>query len=296
MKKLDINGIISSDDDLWKIKKVGYVSIIGRPNTGKSTFINTLLWQKISITSNIPQTTRKRVLGIYNDIDSQIIFFDTPWIHKSEKLFNQEINKWALNTIKDADLILYFIDSSRVFWDEEWYIKEIMDSLNKPVLKVYSKIDIESDLDMSDGFKISSLNNLWLDGLIDEIKTHLKDWNILYPTNYYTHQDMYFRISEIVREKIFLNTREEVPHSIFVDVVEIQDRDDLLKIQAYIYTETSSQKYIIIWKWGSLLSKIWSEARADLEQIFEKRIFLSLRVKQMEKWRKNENLIKKLLK
>ncbi len=137
MEKLDLNEILRNAPEI-KEKKVGYVTIIGRPNAWKSTFINTLIWEKISIVSNIPQTTRKKVIAIYNDDHNQIIFFDTPWVHKENKLFNDEINKQALNTLKDANVILYFIDSTRDWWEEENYIKTFLNDAKIPVIKVFT--------------------------------------------------------------------------------------------------------------------------------------------------------------
>lgn len=299
MQKLNLEDILKNTSDLTKEKKVGFVSIIGRPNAWKSTFINSLLWEKVSITTSIPQTTRKRVLAIYNDKDSQIIFLDTPGIHKSEKEFNKKINTVAIESIKDSDLIIYFIDSTRNWWDEENYIKEIISASNKTVLKVYTKCDLKPKINISEDkntLKISSISKQWFDELVEKIKSFLKTWPMLFWEDFYTKQDIFFRISEIIREKVFLNTKDEIPHSIYVWVEEIDDSKDILKIVAYIYTETESQKYIIIWKWWSLISKIGKEARLDLENIFEKKIFLALKAKSQKNWRKNEKLIKNLLK
>ncbi|PZM85683.1 GTPase Era [Candidatus Gracilibacteria bacterium] len=298
MQKLNLEDILKNTSDLKKEKKVGYVSIIGRPNAGKSTFINSLLGEKISITSSIPQTTRRKVLAIYNDEDSQIIFLDTPGIHKSEKDFNKKINEVALNSIQDSDLIVYFIDSTREGGEEEKYIKEEIAKSNKPILKVYTKSDLKSKINISKGentIKISSLNKNGFPELLEKIKSHLKIQTILFPEEYYTKQDIYFRISEIIREKVFLNTKEELPHSIYVGVEEIDDKEEILRIVAYIYTETESQKYIIVGKGGSLISKIGKESRLELEKVFEKKVFLALKAKSQKNWRKNEKLIKNLL-
>jgi len=217
----------------------------------KSTFINSLIWEKVSITSNIPQTTRKRVLAIYNDDDSQIIFFDTPWIHKNEKKFNEEINKQALSSMREADLVLYFIDSSRPKWDEEVQIEWFLEFVSSPIVKVYTKLDLPSKIEIPldrNSLKIASLEKYWFNELLETIKKHLKNGHPFYPDDYYTDQDIYFRISEIVREKVFLHTKEEVPHSTYVEIEEIDDQKDILKIQAYVYCETDSQRYILIWK------------------------------------------------
>lgn len=298
MKELDLNEILSKTVDL-KEKKVWYVAIVWRPNVWKSTFINSLIWEKVSITSNIPQTTRKRVLAIYNDNDSQIIFFDTPWIHKNEKKFNEEINKQALSSMREADLVLYFIDSSRPKWDEEVQIEWFLEFVSSPIVKVYTKLDLPSKIEIpldANSLKIASLEKYWFNELLETIKKHLKNGHPFYPDDYYTDQDIYFRISEIVREKVFLHTKEEVPHSTYVEIEEIDDQKDILKIQAYVYCETDSQRYILIWKSWNLITIIWKESRLELEKIFEKKVFLSLRVKTMEKWRKNEKIVKNILK
>jgi len=298
MKKLNLEDILKSTSDLTKEKKVWYISIIWRPNAWKSTFINSLIWEKISITTNIPQTTRKKVLAIYNDSDSQIIFLDTPGIHKSEKEFNKKINDVAINSISDSDLIMYFIDPTREGWEEEKYIKELISSTKKPILKIYTKSDLKAKITISSWenvIKISSVNKDWFEELLKKVKSFLKTWPLFFPEDYYTKQDIYFRISEIIREKVFLNTKEELPHSIYVWVDEIDEKDNLLRIVAYIYTETESQKYIIVWKWGSLIAKIWLESRLDLEKIFEKKVFLALKAKSQKNWRKNEEIVKNLL-
>lgn len=298
MIELNLQDILDNTSDLTIEKKVWYVAIIGRPNAWKSTFVNSLIWEKISITTNIPQTTRKKVLAIYNDEDSQIIFFDTPWIHKSERKFNEQINNVAISSFKDAEVILYFIDSSRDWWEEEKYIRSIMEMVNKPIIKVYTKTDLQSKINIPDNdniVKISSILKQWFDELLNKVKSHLKTWPIYFPEEYYTKQDIYFRISEIIREKAFLNTKEELPHSVYVWVEEIEDTDEILRIIAYIYTETDSQKYIIIWKWWSLIQTIWKEARIELEKIFWKKVFLALRAKSNKNWRKDEKLLKELL-
>lgn len=299
MKELHLEDILNNTADLHESIKVWYIAIIGRPNAGKSTFVNSLIWEKVSITTHVPQTTRKRVLAIYNDDDSQIIFFDTPWIHKSEKKFNQKINDVAVWSFQDASVILYFIDSTREWWEEEKYIRSILDMVNKPVIKVYTKTDLNAKINIPEASHIHKISSITQDGfwvLLDDIKTYLTKWPRLFPESYYTKQDIYFRISEIIREKVFLHTKEELPHSIFIWVDEIDEsRDDLLKIVAYIYCESDSQKYIVIWKNGSLIQKIWKQARIELENIFWKKVFLALRAKVKKNWRKDDRLIKDIL-
>jgi len=294
MQKLDKNEILSSVKDLQK-KKVWYVSIIWRPNVWKSTFLNSLIWEKVSIVSNIPQTTRKKVLWIYNDEDSQIIFLDTPWIHKNEKSFNQAINSEALKTLSKADVILYFIDSTRKWWEEEDFIKEAISTVNTPVMKIYTKSDLSSEINVPESwFYISSINKSWFDDVLSQIKIYLKEDFALFPEEYYTDSWVFFRISEIIREKVFLNTKEEIPHSSFVEVEEYEDKWHLLKVAANIYVESDSQKYIVVWKSWALITKIWKEARLELEWLYWKKVFLALKVKKLDKWRKKGNIIKRI--
>jgi len=299
MQELNLQDILKNTTDLTE-KKVWYVAIIGRPNAGKSTFINTLIWEKIAITSSVPQTTRNKILAMYNDEDAQIIFFDTPGIHESTKAFNSEINNQALSSLRDAEIVLYFIDSSRPSGTEEEYIADILTKINTPVYKVYTKRDLHPTIDIPTGeniFEISSFDNSWFQPLLDTIKEKLPTWPILFPEDYYTKQDIYFRVSEIIREKLFENLKEELPHSVFVAVEEIEDDERGMKrISAYIYTETESQKYIVIWKGWTLITKVWKEARIELEEIFWQKVFLSVRAKVRKNWRKDEWFIRKMLK
>lgn len=296
MEKLNLEDILSNSDYLNKEKLVWYVAIIWRPNTWKSTFVNTLIWEKISITSNIPQTTRRRILAIYNDEESQIIFFDTPWIHDSTKTFNLEINRQATESMKDASIILYFVDSSREAWVEEDNIQEILKDIKIPIIKIYTKIDLNPDIKTEeDSIKISSVTKEGFDEVLVKIKENLKTDKLLFPEDYYTKQDMFFRVNEIIREKIFLNTKEEIPHSIYINTEEIVEKDGLIRIVSYIYTDSESQKYIIIWKQAGLLTKIWKESRLELEDIFWKKVFLALRVKTHKNWKKDEKTIKKII-
>lgn len=297
MQELNLQDILKNTSDLAE-KKVWYVAIVWRPNTGKSTFVNTLIGEKISITTNIPQTTRNKILAIFNDSESQIIFFDTPGIHESAKDFNKEINSQAISSLRDAEVVLYFIDSSRARGSEEEYIESILENTNNPIFRVYTKTDLQPKIDIPEWdniFAISSVGEKWFDELMLAIKAKLPTWSILFPEDYYTKQDIHFRISEIVREKLFHELKEELPHSIFVAVEEVENTEKMKKISAYIYAETDSQKYIIIGKWGSLLTKIWKNARIELEQVFGEKVFLSLRVKVKKNWRKDEGFIKKML-
>jgi len=299
MKELNLQDILDNTKEL-KEKKVGYVAIIWRPNAGKSTFVNTLIWEKIAITSHVPQTTRNKILAIYNDDISQIIFFDTPWIHESTKSFNSEINNQALSSLRDSELVLYFIDSSRDTGKEEEYIEDILTKINTPVFKVYTKRDLQARIKVPEGkniYEISSEDKSGFTDLVSAIQSELPTGPLLFSEDYYTKQSLNFRISEIIREKLFHELKEELPHSVFVAVEEIEDDERWMKrISAYVYTETDSQKYIVIGKWGTLITKVWKAARIELEEVFGQKVFLSLRAKVRKNWRKDEGFIKKMLK
>lgn len=299
MKELNLQDILNNTKNLSE-KKVWYVAIIGRPNAGKSTFVNTLIWEKIAITSNVPQTTRNKILAIYNDEESQLIFFDTPGIHESTKAFNAEINNQALSSLRDSELVLYFIDSSREKWAEEEYIEDILEKINTPVFRVYTKRDLPAAQNIPQGkniFEISSVEKSWFENLLEEVKNHLPLWPMLFSEDYYTKQSIFFRISEIIREKLFYELKEELPHSVFVSVEEVEDDEKWMKkISAYIYTETDSQKYIVIWKNGALITKVGKAARIELEKVFDQKVFLQLRAKVRKNWRKDEGFVKKMLK
>jgi GTP-binding protein Era len=276
------------------VKKVGYVALIGRPNSWKSTFINVLIDEKVSIVSPRPQTTQKCIRWIFNDEDSQIIFFDTPWVNEWKEEFFQHLKWNVIDSVKNADLILRFVDSSRQSWWEEDLISSILQNVTKKIITVYTKSDIRATVVPKNELTISSLDKQWFRELLSEVKKHLPTWPLYYDEDYYTDQDTETRIAEIIREKIFLNFKEEIPHSVFVEIGEIEDKPDILRIQAYIYTESDSQKIIIIGKGGQALTIIGTDARHDLEEIFGKKIFLALRVKALPKWKKNKKLLTKL--
>jgi GTP-binding protein Era len=274
-------------------KKVGYVALIGRPNSGKSTFINILLDEKVSIISARPQTTQKVIKWIYNDENSQIIFFDTPGINENKEGFYEILRENVLSSLKNAEVIVRFIDSSRQYWAEEQEIEEILQNVSAPIIEVYSKVDLVKS-PKTDKLNISSQDKTWYSELITQIKNFLKEDFPYYDDDYYTDQDIYTRITEIIREKIFTDFKEEVPYSVYLEVGEIEETPNLLKVQVYLYTETDSQKKIIIWKGAENLTKIGTESRLELQKILGKKIFLSLRVKVMPKWKRNKKLLNKL--
>lgn len=288
----------------------GFVAIIGPTNVGKSTLLNNLLKTKVSIVTPKPQTTRNRILGIYHGDNFQIIFVDTPGIHDYVKtLLNKTMIDTAISAMKDVDLILLMIDAQDPDNPEVERIIEKMEELEKPAILVINKIDLIRKpelLPMIDQYKdrypfeaivpISALKGDGLDILIEEIKKHLKPGPMFYPEDMKTDQPKEFMIAEIIREKIFFFTKQEIPYSCAVDVEFIQ-RDpekDMIIISAKIYVETDSQKKIIIGQGGRMIKKIGQAAREELEFIFGKKVYLDLFVKVQKNWTKDINALKRL--
>lgn len=274
-------------------KKVWYVALIGRPNSGKSTFINALIDEKVSAVSSKPQTTQKNIKGIYNDDDSQIIFFDTPGIHESKEDLNIIINAQASGALEDADIIVRFIDISRQRGQEEEKISELLKWIKKPVILVYSKCDLRHATEArKDAICISSRNKNGFAELLATIKKSLPTGPLFYDEDYYTDQDMESRIREIVREKIFISLGEELPYDILVDIENLTEENGMLKALVMLYVTKDSQKNILIGKQWAVLQNIGKLARLELEKIFEKKIYILLRVKTKAKWNKNPNVLK----
>ncbi len=293
-----------------KKTKSGVVAIIGLPNVGKSTLLNNLLGTKVSIVSPRPQTTRFNIRGIYTRENLQIIFVDTPGIHEAQSLFNQLMVRQALSALEEVDAILWVTDvTNRV--PEEEKILEIIRKAGKPAVLAMNKIDIMKNknellplidhlsglYDFSAIIPISALERDGLDRIINELEKILPEGPFYYDPEYVTDLPLKLMISEIIREKVFLSTYQEVPYCVAVKVDSIEEvpEKNLLHIQATIFVERGSQKGIIIGKGGRMLKKIGTLAREELEFLLKKRIYLDLWVKTLEGWREKEGQIRKLL-
>jgi GTP-binding protein Era len=291
-------------------KHVGFIAVVGRPSAGKSTLINAIIGEKVSIVSSIPQTTRTHIRAIYQDTDTQAIFVDTPGLHISNKKFNRALLKEVHNSLKDKNCILYVIDTTRDFGPEEEQLIEILKHHKEKTVIAFNKSDITdentqrnffknylNDFDKKNVFSISAKDSSGVDELLECIKKRLPEDNLYYPEDYYTDQPVDLRISEIVREKVFIHTQGEIPHSTYIKIDEIQDDEEknIRIILGSINTETESQKQIVIGKNGSMIKKISTEARKELEDIFDQKIFLRLQVKVHKKWRNDDKTLKKIL-
>ena len=287
--------------------KCGFVAIIGRPNVGKSTLLNQILEQKIVIATNKAQTTRKRIKGIYTVEDCQIVFVDTPGIHKPLNKLGEFLLDEAKVSVPDADAVLFLVDASTPAGKgDKWIVENVLSKTQSPVIMVLNKIDkaspkkidenIKSYLDLYPNsvmtLRISAKTGKNKAKLVNAIKKYLPDGEMLYPEDVVTEENMRSIVEEIVREKILLNTTDEIPHSVAVRVDEYKEDVDIDRIRASIYCETKSQKGILIGKGGSLLKLIGTQARQDLEKIVEKKVFLGLQIKIEKDWRKKDKFLK----
>ncbi|MED5074285.1 GTPase Era [Anoxybacillus geothermalis] len=280
--------------------KSGFVAIIGRPNVGKSTFLNRVVGQKIAIMSDKPQTTRNKIQGVYTDEDAQIIFIDTPGVHKPKHKLGDFMMKVALNTLREVDLILFMVNAEEGFGRGEAFIMERLKEVDTPVFLVINKIDrVHPDelLPLIDQYKdlhpfaeivpISALEGNNVERLLEQIKERLPEGPQYYPPDQVTDHPEQFIIAELIREKALHLTREEVPHSIAVVVERIERREETgtVYVGAVIVVERDSQKGIIIGKQGRMLKEIGQRARADIEALLGSKVFLELWVKVQKDWR-----------
>lgn len=278
--------------------KSGFIAILGRPNAGKSTLLNALLKEKIAITTHKAQTTRNAILGILNEDDYQIVFIDTPGIHEATTALGSYMNKAALSQADGADIVLYIVDGNKGLQDEDKQVLDKVYSYGVPVFLVVNKIDeinrdrLISRLAFADNnykfdeiIPISALNKENLDELLNTCKKYLKDEVQYYPNDTKTNVDINFQISEIIREKVILNTQREVPHLVACKVDEIKEKTSKVFIQASIIANKQSHKAIIIGKSGAMLKKINEQACVDISRLLDnKKIYLSLFVKVEEDW------------
>jgi GTPase len=289
--------------------KTGYVAIVGEPNVGKSTLLNALLDQKISIVTSKPQTTRQRVLGILSRDDAQIIFLDTPGILRPKYLLHKEMVKHAESALADADIILVMTDVGRKSeLPEEVSTRVLPLCKTKPVFLLINKVDSVSKIELLPVIKsfsqegqfreiipISALKRDNLEAITKTIIRYLPEHDAFYPKDIVSEYPERFFVAEFIREKLFEKFREEIPYSTAVEIREFKERETgKTLINADIFVERESQKGIVIGKRGEALKEIGTEARREIEKFLQHEVFLELHVKVREKWRENESIIRRL--
>lgn len=290
--------------------KCGYAVVLARPNVGKSTLVNFITGQKIAITTNTAQTTRKQIKGILTEDDAQIVFIDTPGVHKPLNKLGEYLHEQSTSAIDDSDVILFLVDiTQKAGKGDIWIVENCIKKSKKPVIIVANKIDLIKDEEKKEAniisykilfdenlpiIKVSAKTGKNIPKLIETIKSYLPNSPKLYPDDIITDQNMRMIASEVIREKIILNTKDEIPHSVAVLIDEYKTENGIDKIKATIFVSADSQKGIIIGKNGSMLKKIGTDSRLELEEIIEGKVFLELFVKVKKNWQKDKTALKLL--
>lgn len=289
--------------------KSGFVGIVGRPNVGKSTLLNNLVHRKVAIISEKPQTTRNKIRCVLTRDDAQIIFVDTPGFHKPKNALGERLNRMVRETFSEVDVIVFILDGTQTIGRGDIFIAGELEGLDTPVIAVLNKIDrlsadqTEAQLTVArnlgkfeDVIPLSARTGENVHALIERIVELLPEGPKYYPEDVITDQPVSFIVAEIIREKVLLLTREEVPHSVAVVVEEMEKRQDkdLVDIDAVIYVERDSQKGIIIGKGGRMLKDIGTRARQEIEPLLGEKVYLHLQVRVEKDWAKRPELVKRL--
>lgn len=293
--------------------KSGFIGIAGRPNVGKSTFLNRILGEKIAITSAKPQTTRNRITGIYTDLEAdggeglQMVFLDTPGIHKSRNKLGDAINETAVNTFKGVDVILLIADGSREFSNGDKYILDMLKETDVPRILAINKMDLmkpEEYLNLynkymetglfQDIYGVSALKGTGVKELLECLKGFMPEGPMFFPEDMVTNDPERFLVSEIIREKLLTYLDDEVPHGVFVEIESFKEEKDITDISAVIYCEKKSHKSIIIGKGGRKLKGVGKSARLEIQDLLGTKVYLQLWVKVRENWRDSDRIIRSL--
>ena len=290
--------------------KAGFIAIVGRPNVGKSTLINKMVAEKVAIVSDKAGTTRDNIKGILNAKDNQYIFIDTPGIHKPQHLLGEYMTNIAINILKDVDVILFLIDASKTIGTGDMFVMDrINENSNKPKILLVNKVDLISDEQKEEKLKeieeklgkfdkiifASAMYSFGIAQLLEALDPYLEEGVKYYPDDMYTDMSTYRIITEIVREKILLKTRDEIPHSVAVEIIDVERNEGKKdKFNINIYVERDSQKGIIIGKNGKMLKDIGMEARQEIEDLLGEKIYLGLWVKVKDDWRKKKPFLKEM--
>ena len=287
--------------------RAGFVTVIGRPNVGKSTLVNRLVGQKVAIVSDKPQTTRNRILAVLNRPDAQVVLFDTPGIHKPQHELNRRMVDTAVKSMGQGDVILWLVEVGERYGPGDRHVRDLLQRAGRPVILGINKIDTiarpkvlpaiaawKDHLDFVEVVPLSARNGDNVDRLADLLVRHLPEGPALYPEEFLTDQPERFFVAEMVRERILHHTREELPYSAGVMVESFKEEEKLVRIEATIYVERDGQKGIVIGKGGAMLKKIGTEARGQIEHFLGAKVFLGLFVKVRESWRENEGLLSEM--
>ncbi len=287
--------------------KSAFVALVGRPSSGKSTLLNQFCGHKVAIVSPVPQTTRNKIRGICHREGGQLVFIDTPGFHISERKFNRHLTNLILSAVREVDLILYLIDRSRLPAQEELGLMDLLAPFKGQLLVALNKSDIQPtfEREIRDALDVSrfdrpvsvcsGLTGEGCDELLERLLQAAPEGEAFYPDDLYTDQEPEFRIAEIIREKAISQVRQEIPHSVFVDIADAELEDDVLWVRGFLCVERESQKGIMVGKKGSRIKQIRMEAEKELAGMFPYRVKLDLRVKAVPKWRRDSRLIKKLI-
>ena len=284
--------------------KVGYVSIVGRPNVGKSTLTNALIGLKVAITSDKPQTTRNNIRGIYNDSDSQIVFLDTPGIHKPKSKLGKILNKSSYSSLDEADLVLFMVNAKEKLGSGDEFVLEKIKESNKKVFLIINKVDLIKKEDLigiineynelykfDEIIPISALKEKNIEELIKTIKEYLPEGERVYDEDEYVDKSTRFLVQELIREKVLRKTNEEVPHAVTVVVENFEENKTSVHINAVVIVERESLKKILVGHNGSMIKDIGIDARKDIENLVNKRVYLDLLVKTVNNWRDRDKYL-----
>lgn len=287
--------------------KSGFIGLVGRPNVGKSTLLNAIIGRKVAITSDKPQTTRNIIQGIRTDSDTQMVFVDTPGIHKPKNRLGKILNKEAYFTLNDVDVVLFLVDITEPLGKGDMFVIDVLKNVSVPVILVINKIDKlpkEEILRKIDEYKdlynfdeivpISAYKHDNVDRLINVLKSKLTDNIKYFDENMYTNMPINFMVSELIREKILDLTHEEVPHSVSVVVEQMDYNRESVNIQAAIIVDRENLKKILVGKNGNMIKEIGTRARADIEPFLGRKVFLELFVKVIPKWRDREKFLNEI--
>jgi GTP-binding protein Era len=287
--------------------RAGFVTVLGRPNVGKSTLVNRLVGQKVAIVSDKPQTTRNRILAVVNRPEAQVVLFDTPGIHKPMHAMNRRMVETAVQSIGQGDVVLWMVDVGERYGAGDRYVRDLLKKSGLPVILGINKIDTvakpdilpvidawRGQLDFAEVVPLSAKTGDNVDRLETLLVERLPEGPALYPEDFLTDQPERFFVAEMVRERILHHTREEIPYSSGVVIESFKEEEGLMRIQAVIFVERDGQKGILIGKGGAMLKTIGTEARQQIEAFLGAKVFLGLFVKVRESWRENEGILSEM--